>query len=91
MATAEEKPQERRYNLVQSLVVLFAVSCIFGVIPYSGVAYYRHRIFKLSIFGNVWSLINVIHDTLQYHYATVAFSLGDKQESGIVFHHLRKI
>lgn len=46
---------------------LFYVSKVFGMITYSLSDYRTKQQFKLSQFGNVWSLLSCINYITQYH------------------------
>lgn len=74
--------EKQRLNLKSSLSFLMYFTCIFGIVPFSGIAYYKYKIIKLSVFGNIWALINVAHNVVEYHFASSRFILSDKQETG---------
>lgn len=77
---AVEKP---RATLVSSLGFLFYLSTMCGIMPYSPRAFYKHTIFKWSLVGNVWVAVSALHSVIQYHFASQAFSVGDKNETGM--------
>lgn len=79
---AVEKP---RTNLLSSINVLFYLSSICGIIPYSLRGYYNHKIFQLSILGNIYAILYAVQAVVQYHFATTTFSLGDKRETGLIY------
>lgn len=74
--------EKQRLHLKSALSVLMYFTIAFGIVPYSAVAYFKHNIIKLSVFGNVWALINVINNVIQHHFASTRFLLSDKQETG---------
>ncbi|KAG4072025.1 hypothetical protein HA402_010962 [Bradysia odoriphaga] len=73
--------EKQRLQLKSALSFLLYFTIIFGVVPFSGVAYYKHKILKLSVFGNIWALVNVAHNVLEHHLASTRFILSDKQET----------
>lgn len=74
--------EKRRSNLKSALSFLMYFTTFFGIVPFSGVAYFKHNIIKLSVFGNIWAFVNVIHNAVEYHFASTRFILKDKQETG---------
>ncbi|XP_037048955.1 gustatory receptor for bitter taste 66a [Bradysia coprophila] len=74
--------EKQRLQLKSALSFLLYFTIIFGVVPFSGVAYYKHKILKLSIFGNIYALVNVAHNVLEHHLSSTRFILSDKQETG---------
>lgn len=70
-------------GLIKALNVLFYWSAFNGLIPYSIPAYYKQKIFQVTILSNVWVIFAVVHDITQYHFSSFFFSLGDKADSGI--------
>lgn len=74
--------EKQRLQLKPALGFLLYFSIIFGVVPFSGVVYYKHKILKISVFGNIWALVNVIHNAVEHHLSSTKFILGDKQETG---------
>lgn len=71
-----------RMSFLSSFNVLFYVSCVLGIMPYSINEYSSNKIFKISLLGNIWSVLIMIHNTIQYHFAQVEFSLGKEKQSG---------
>lgn len=74
--------EKQRLHLKSALSCLMYFTIFFGIVPYSGVAYFKHKIIKLSVFGNIWALVNVFHNVLEHHLASTRFILRDKQETG---------
>lgn len=74
--------EKKRLHLKSALSFLMYFTIIFGIVPYSGIAYFKHNILKLSVFGNVWAMLNVIHNCVEHHLASTRFILSDKQEAG---------
>lgn len=74
--------EKQRLNLKSALSFLMYFTILFGIVPFSGVAYFKHNILKLSVFGNIWALINVVHNAIQHHFSSTRFVLSDKQETG---------
>lgn len=79
MATINKNQQQ--LNLKSSLNILFYVSKLFGIITYSFNEYYNSRIFKVSVIGLIFSIFNLIHNSVQYHFATIRFSLGSESDA----------
>lgn len=71
-----------RPTFVATLSVLFYFSTWMGVMPYSIRAYARHRVLKPNIISNVYVGLQLVQLVVQYHFASSAFSMGDKKESG---------
>lgn len=69
-------------GLVKSLNVLFYFSALNSLIPYSMPAYYRQKIFKATIFSNVYVVVLKVHDIFEHHLSSNNFLLGDKADSG---------
>lgn len=78
MAVATKNP----LNLFTSISVLFYLSKFTGLITYSLSDYYNEKVFRKSLIGTVWSLISLVHYVVEYHYATVAFTLTSTSEVG---------
>lgn len=74
--------EKQRLHLKSALNFLMYFTILFGIVPFSAVAYFKHKIIKLSMFGNIWALINVFNNVLQHHFASTRFILSDKQEAG---------
>uniref|UniRef100_A0A182M505 Gustatory receptor n=1 Tax=Anopheles culicifacies TaxID=139723 RepID=A0A182M505_9DIPT len=64
-------------GLLDSQRVLFYISSIFGVIPYSLWAYAKRTVLQLSILGNVWVVCSLIVYTALYHVATTNYVKDD--------------
>ncbi|XP_053673667.1 gustatory receptor for bitter taste 66a-like [Anopheles nili] len=61
------------YGLLRSLNVLFYISSIFGVIPYSLRVFAKRHVLQVSIIGNVWVVCSLIVYTGLYHVATTNY------------------
>lgn len=61
---------------------LFFISRFLGIVPYSISEYNTKKIFKITLIGNLWSLAIMINNVVQYHFATVTFSLENEKETG---------
>uniref|UniRef100_A0A182NAA5 Gustatory receptor n=1 Tax=Anopheles dirus TaxID=7168 RepID=A0A182NAA5_9DIPT len=64
-------------GLLDALQVLFYISSIFGVIPYSLWAFAKRQVLQLSIFGNVWVTCSLVVYTTLYHVATTNYVKND--------------
>uniref|UniRef100_A0A182K9M1 Gustatory receptor n=1 Tax=Anopheles christyi TaxID=43041 RepID=A0A182K9M1_9DIPT len=64
-------------GLLDSLHVLFYISSIFGVIPYSLWAFAKRTVIQLSLLGNVWVVCSLIIYTGLYHVATTNYMKDD--------------
>ncbi|XP_035900025.1 gustatory receptor for bitter taste 66a [Anopheles stephensi] len=64
-------------SLLDSQHVLFYVSSIFGVIPYSLWAFAKRTVLQLSILGNVWVVCSLIVYSALYHVATTNYVKDD--------------
>uniref|UniRef100_A0A182UJD5 Gustatory receptor n=1 Tax=Anopheles melas TaxID=34690 RepID=A0A182UJD5_9DIPT len=64
-------------GLLDSLSVLFYISSIFGVIPYSLWAFAKRTAIQLSLVGNVWVVGNLVVYTGLYHVATINYTKDD--------------
>uniref|UniRef100_A0A182R7N4 Gustatory receptor n=1 Tax=Anopheles funestus TaxID=62324 RepID=A0A182R7N4_ANOFN len=60
-------------SLLDSQHLLFYISSIFGVIPYSLWAFAKRTVLQLSILGNVWVICSLIVYTALYHLATTNY------------------
>uniref|UniRef100_A0A182HS06 Gustatory receptor n=1 Tax=Anopheles arabiensis TaxID=7173 RepID=A0A182HS06_ANOAR len=64
-------------GLLDSLSVLFYISSIFGVIPYSLWAFAKRTAIQLSLVGNVWVVGSLVVYTGLYHVATINYTKDD--------------
>ncbi|XP_050069589.1 gustatory receptor for bitter taste 66a-like [Anopheles maculipalpis] len=64
-------------SLLDSQHVLFCISSILGVIPYSLWAFAKRTVLQLSILGNVWVVGSLIVYTVMYHLATTNYVKDD--------------
>uniref|UniRef100_A0A182W2J4 Gustatory receptor n=1 Tax=Anopheles minimus TaxID=112268 RepID=A0A182W2J4_9DIPT len=64
-------------SLLDSQSVLFYISSIFGVIPYSLWAFAKRTVLQLSILGNIWVICSLIVYTALYHVATTNYVKDD--------------
>ncbi|XP_053666048.1 gustatory receptor for bitter taste 66a-like [Anopheles marshallii] len=64
-------------SLLDSQQVLFYISSIFGVIPYSLWAFAKRTVLQLSILGNLWVVCSLIVYTALYHVATTNYVKDD--------------
>uniref|UniRef100_A0A182SL26 Gustatory receptor n=1 Tax=Anopheles maculatus TaxID=74869 RepID=A0A182SL26_9DIPT len=64
-------------SLLDSQHVLFYISSIFGVIPYSLWAFAKRTVLQLSILGNVWVVCSLVVNTVLYHIATTNYVKDD--------------
>lgn len=69
-------------GLIKSFRLLFYLSSINGLIPYSLSVYYTKKIFQVTILSNVWVVATTVYNIVQYHFSSFNFSLGDKADSG---------
>lgn len=70
------------YTLISSIYVLFYVTKIFGVIPYGLGAYYKEKILKVSIVGNIWAIVVTLFSCLSSHLESSTVNSGDTDGSG---------
>lgn len=61
--------------ILESMNVLFYISKVFGLIPYSLSGYITKKQFKLSQLGNVFCLLSCIHYIIHYHVLTASTML----------------
>ncbi|XP_055546403.1 gustatory receptor for bitter taste 66a [Wyeomyia smithii] len=59
-----------RTSLWDSIKVLFYVSSILGLIPYSLREYFSNHVLRISIIGNLWVIFNMCLYSVAYHLAT---------------------
>lgn len=64
-------------NVLSSIKILFYISKIFGLIPYSLKEYYDKNLLKVSMIGNIWCIFTMLQFSIQYHFANITFSLND--------------
>ncbi|KAG4078258.1 hypothetical protein HA402_012968 [Bradysia odoriphaga] len=76
-----DKPA-KELTLISSMTVLFYVTKFFGVIPYALGAFYKRKILKISIAGNVWVALATIISFLSSHYESSSVNSGDTDGSG---------
>lgn len=69
-----------RINVTTSINVVMYTMAFYGMMPFSLLSYHRHKILKTSVFGSVYSIVNTIHNSYQYHVETIANFRG--QDSG---------
>lgn len=72
-----------RNPILESLNFLFYVSKVFGMIPYSMRDYITKKQFKLSQFGNIFSVLSCIHYLIHYHLVTESTMLGTDPDNPI--------
>lgn len=82
--------EKQRLNLVSALSFLFYLSTCCGILPYSIRSFNKHKSFKLSVTGNVFSAAVAVFAVVQYHISSQAFSVSDKNETGTRFYSLKK-
>ncbi len=68
--------------------VLFYVTKFFGVIPHGLGAYYKKKILKFSIIGNVWVLVSTTLSFISSAFESASVNSGDTDGSG---EYLKKI
>lgn len=71
-----------RLNVTTSLNVLIYILTFFGMLPFSMLSYYRHKILKASIFTNIYLVLQAIHGAVQFHYETVSNAEKVNKDSG---------
>lgn len=76
-----DKPK-KQFTLLCSMSALFYVTKFFGVIPFGLGAYYKKKILKLSIIGNIWVVIVTSLSCISSHYETSSLNAGDTDGSG---------
>lgn len=76
-----EKPT-KEFTLLSSITFLFYLTKIFGVIPYGVGAFYKKKILKISILGNVWVVIATMGSFLSSHYESSSVNSSDTDGSG---------
>uniref|UniRef100_A0A182PEG1 Gustatory receptor n=1 Tax=Anopheles epiroticus TaxID=199890 RepID=A0A182PEG1_9DIPT len=64
-------------GLLDSLHVLFYISSIFGVVPYSLWAFAKRSVIQLSLLGNVWVVCSLVVYTGLYHVAITNYLNDD--------------
>uniref|UniRef100_A0A182ISP7 Gustatory receptor n=1 Tax=Anopheles atroparvus TaxID=41427 RepID=A0A182ISP7_ANOAO len=64
-------------GLLHSLHVLFYISSVFGVLPYSLWAFLKRHVLQLSVIGNVYVLCSVVVYAALYHVATINYINDD--------------
>lgn len=69
-------------TLLSSMSLLFYVTNFFGVIPYGIKAFYRQKILKTSIVGNVWVIFATMGSFLSSHYESSTVNSSDTDGSG---------
>lgn len=82
---AEVKPSvDKKYSrspILESLGVLFYVSKVFGMVPYSLPDYVTQKQFKLSQLGNIFCVLSCIHYVVQYHVLTAESMFAKDSEN----------
>lgn len=76
-----EKPI-KQFTLLSSMSALFYVTKFFGVIPYGVGAYYKNKILKISIVGNVWAVVLTVISCVSSHAESSLVNSGDTDGSG---------
>lgn len=69
--------------ILESLNILFYISKIFGVIPYSLSDFITKRQFKVSQLGNIFCVLSCAHYIIQYHFITESNMLAKDADSSI--------
>lgn len=86
-----DKPK-KPFTLLSSMSVLFYMTKFFGVVPYGLGAYYKKKILKFSIIGNIWAIVVTMLSFVSSHIESASVNSGDTDGSGkffcIVYHHL---
>lgn len=80
MAVSDNKKQNT--NIMTSFKILFYVSYLFGIIPFSFNEYRKNKILKFSIFGMVYCMITLFYNSFQYHFATNNFLISTNTDDG---------
>lgn len=86
---AEKKVSALRHNkssqtpILESLSLLFYVSKIFGITPYSFSDFVTKKQFKLSQLGNIFCVLSCIHYIIEYHFVTSSTMLVKDSEASI--------
>lgn len=70
------------YTLISSMYFLFYVSKFYGVIPYALGDYYKKKIFKISIVGNIFVVVVTLISCLSSHFESSTVNSGDTDGSG---------
>lgn len=71
-----------RVNVTTSLNVVIIILTFFGIMPFSLKSYFKYKVLKTSVIGNIYSILTAIHSSVQYHWETLRGIDGENRESG---------
>lgn len=82
-------PRNPKTSIYEALKLLFYVSALIGILPYSIPTYFRSKRFKLSWIACVWCVFNTLNLAVHYHYSmagnfTKEVSTGTVPKSNIL-------
>lgn len=83
---AEKKSPDRKISknpILESLCVLFYISKVLGMIPYSLSDYVTKKQLKLSQLGNIFCILSCVHYVVQYHFLTESTMLAKDPDNSI--------
>lgn len=74
----EENIESKNVNFRNAIKHVFYVAKTFGLIPYSSVAYYKHKKLEFSFIGNVHTLSFLTFYVCSYHFLSAITYFDEK-------------